>query len=108
MITLLKGKILNRKGLNLCLLFGIVLFLSVAICTPMFEEGSYNRLIQSKFDDYITVNNEWPMYIGRGESLVTEQALNPDSVLKQMDEYLAIWNSYLGVDVSALQQFIKL
>ena len=108
MITLLKGKILNRKGLNLCLLFGIVLFLSVAICTPMFEEGSYNRLIQSKFDDYITANNEWPMYIGRGESLVTEQALNPDSVLKQMDEYLAIWNSYLGVDVSALQQFIKL
>lgn len=70
MITLLIGKIKNRKLLNLCLLFGIVLFISVAICTPMFESGSYNRLLQSDFDDYIEKNNREPIVLSHKEHIM--------------------------------------
>lgn len=108
MITLLKGKILNKKGLNLCLLFGIVLFISVAVCTPMFEAGSYNRLIQNKFDDTIIANNTWPLVLTRTDKYVSEEAHDTDSYIAVANEYADSWKANMPVDEISRQIYIKL
>ena len=108
MITLLKGKIFNKKGLNLCLLFGIVLFISVAVCTPMFEVGSYNRLLQNKFDDEILKNNTWPMTMGRVEKYVSKEAQDTNEYIERAGSFADYWKKYMPVDEVARQIYVKL
>lgn len=108
MITLLIGKIKNRKLLNLCLLFGIVLFISVAICTPMFEYGSYNRLLQSDFDDYIEKNNREPIVLSHKEQIKTDSPLLIESCMTQMQDYSDIWEKYLPAEKKSTLKLFKL
>ena len=85
-------------GLNLCLLFGIVLFISVAVCTPMFEKGSYNRLIQNKYDDAIIENNVWPMTVSRTEKMVSKEVQDTDVYIETCNNYADYWSEQLPVD----------
>ena len=54
MFVFVKRKIQNKKCLNGCLLLGITLLIAVASCTPMFQKGSLNMLLRSKFETVIT------------------------------------------------------
>lgn len=97
MITLIKRKLQNRKCLNGCLLLGITLFIAIAACTPMFKKGSLNKLIQSKFVDYIEENNEYPAVIARNTSLEVNGGFDFGEVTGKIEEYGEKWKEYLQV-----------
>ena len=46
-------KIKNKKGLNLCLLLGITLFIALFVCHPMFERGAGNQVLRTGCGDRI-------------------------------------------------------
>lgn len=76
MLHLIKRKIQNKKVLNGCLLLGILLLVAIATSTPMFKKGSLDRLIQSKFEEYIKVNNTFPVVLGREASVKEEEGVD--------------------------------
>lgn len=97
MVRLIKRKLQNRKCLNGCLLLGIMLFIAIAACTPMFKRGSLNKLIQSKFKDYIESNNEYPTVIRRRASVAAENRVDFDKIIDKIEGYKQTWKKYLEI-----------
>lgn len=108
MLTLIRGKIINKKVLNLCLLVGILMFVLVAATTPMFEKGSLRRLLMSEFDEYIVANNEQPFIMSRSEKLEMENGIDAELVEKIADEYADLWEKYLPAKESGRQIILSL
>ena len=52
-------KIKNKKGLNLCLLLGITLFIALFVCHPMFERGAGNQVLRTGFETY---EPQWQLF----------------------------------------------
>ena len=98
MFTLVLGKIKNKKVMNLCLMLGIVMFILVAAATPMFESGSLRKLLQTKFDDYLRDNNEYPFVLSRSESLEANGGFDSTLVENVAEEYIQLWKKYLNVN----------
>ncbi len=103
MFTLIRRKLQNRKLLNGCLLLGITLFISIATCTPMFKKGSLNRLIQSKFTDYIEDNNEYPAVIGRSGSCKTKDFPTVEAITEKIDSYGKSWQKYMKIPAREIE-----
>ncbi|MDE6760997.1 MAG: ABC transporter permease [Lachnospiraceae bacterium] len=103
MFTLIRRKLQNRKLLNGCLLLGITLFISIAACTPMFKKGSLNRLIQSKFTDYIEENNEYPSVIGRSGSCKTQSFPTVEAITGKIDSYGESWQKYMKISAREIE-----
>lgn len=97
MARLIKRKLQNRKCLNGCLLLGITLFIAIAACTPMFKRGSLNKLIQSKFEDYIESNNEYPAVIKRSASVTADGVVDFDKVIDKIEGYKRTWKEYIEI-----------
>ena len=73
MFVFVKRKIQNKKCLNGCLLLGITLLIAVASCTPMFQKGSLNMLLRSKFETVITEQNVYPTVLSRSARVEGEE-----------------------------------
>ncbi|MDE6627075.1 MAG: FtsX-like permease family protein [Lachnospiraceae bacterium] len=97
MVRLIKRKLQNRKCLNGCLLLGITLFIAIAACTPMFKRGSLNKLIQSKFEDYIEGNNEYPVVVQRSASVAAESGVDFDKIIDKIASYEQTWKEYFEI-----------
>ncbi len=100
-------KIKNKKGLNLCLLVGIMLLAAVFSCHPMLVNGSCNRLIATAFTDYAKEHQEYPAVFSKSGSCSTKQYASAESVYELMDNYEENWQRYVDVGRIESCQYIK-
>lgn len=107
MIVFVKRKLQNKKCLNGCLLLGITLFIAIAACTPMFQKGSLNMLLRSKFEAVIEEDNVYPAVLSRGTRIEGED-LSYSAIKENMDGYLQTWQTYIDVSEKALEKHIWL
>ena len=105
MFVFVKRKIQNKKCLNGCLLLGITLLIAVASCTPMFQKGSLNMLLRSKFETVITEQNVYPTVLSRSARVEGEEVFY-SSLKEKMSGYLQTWKRYIEVPEKAIQQHI--
>lgn len=106
MFTLVKRKLQNKKCLNGCLLLGIVLFISIMACTPMFKRGSLDKLLQSKFISYIEENNEYPTVLSRSGSLKTKDSKTMKAIEEEINNYGAAWQEYMEIPENTVENHI--
>lgn len=107
MFKFLGHKLLNKKWLNACLLLGIVLFVAVASCNPMFKNGALDMMLSSKFDEAIENDNKFSCTIGRTGSVATEDYADTAAVRDKIDSYEEMWYSYIGVDTIEKQTYMS-
>lgn len=105
MFVFVKRKIQNKKCLNGCLLLGITLLIAVASCTPMFQKGSLNMLLHSKFETVIREENVYPAVISRSARVEGED-VSYASITEKISGYLQTWKQYIAVPEKAIQQHI--
>lgn len=106
MFKFLGHKLLNKKWLNACLLLGIILFVAVASCNPMFKNGALDMMLSSKFDESIEDNNKYSCVIGREGSVATEDYPEVNDVSGKITSYENMWNSYMGIDTLEKQMYM--
>lgn len=107
MIVFVKRKLQNKKCLNGCLLLGITLFIAIAACTPMFQKGSLNMLLRSKFEAVIEEQNVYPSVLSRSTRIEGEE-LSYQAIKGKMDGYLQTWQTYVEVPEVAVEKHIWL
>ncbi len=105
MFVFVKRKIQNKKCLNACLLLGITLLIAVASCTPMFQKGSLNMLLRSKFETVIREQNVYPAVLSRNARLSGED-ISYTSAKEKVNGYLKTWERYIEVPQKEMQQHI--
>lgn len=105
MLVFVKRRIQNKKLLNGCLLLGITLFIAIAACTPMFQKGSLDMLLQSKFETVIWEQNTYPTVISKS-ARVEGDGLSYPSIKKKINGYLQTWEKYMDVPTKAVQNHI--
>ena len=64
-IQIIKSKLKNKSWANACIMFGVMLFIAVSVCYPMFLYGAENELLRRGFWQYIEENNEHPAVLSR-------------------------------------------
>lgn len=97
MLQFIRYKITNKKLLNMSLLVGVVLLAAFLCVYPMFREGSLNKLIRTLFTEYIEENKSFPATISKEKSLIDDEFVSVDDLMKQMDEDEDTWCK--GIDV---------
>ncbi len=103
--NLILQKIKNKKVLNACLLVGIAFLVAVLSCTPMFQMGSLDMLLQNKLKDRMIENNEYPFVLERSEK-ITGDNISFERVSNRADEYVNTWERYLEIDRVCVQKHI--
>lgn len=63
MLKFVWQKLLHKKWLNMCSLMGMVLLISVVAGNTLYQGAALNKLLQSRFDDYIGEKNAYPARI---------------------------------------------
>lgn len=107
MRTYVIQKIKNKKILNLCLLLGIVLMIAVCSCTPMFERGSLDKLLQRKLEEKMVEENAYPVSLYRiyvDKSKEMKYQTIKDSIMK----YKNTWDEYIDIPSVNFQYIIRL
>ena len=66
MFRLMLQKITHKKWMILCLLIGNILLIAVAICNPMYQKASGQRMLTDEFEMYQEENDTWPALISLG------------------------------------------
>ena len=106
MFQIVWSKLKNKKLLSGCLLFGMVLFVALAACTPMFREGAFNLLLQNRFNQVIEAKNEYPLVYSHTELLNEKSGkLTFDEVFRNLDQYPEAWQIYTGLAQYERQEF---
>ena len=101
-------KIKNKKGLNLCLLMGIALFVALFVCHPMFERGAGNQVLRTGFETYAKEQETFPAVMNRSGSYSTKDYDSAEKVLKKLQAYEKKWTEYVAVDTVASEQYLSL
>ena len=101
-------KIKNKKGLNLCLLLGITLFIALFVCHPMFERGAGNQVLRTGFETYAKEQETFPAVMNRSGSYSTKDYDSAEKVLKKLQAYEKKWTEYVAVDTVASEQYLSL
>jgi putative ABC transport system permease protein len=107
MLHFIKHKLLNKKWLNLCLLTGIILLVAVFSCSPMFEKGSLDKLLQKSFNDSANDSGEYPLVLYRNGFCETKDYPDSAAVYGRLDAYESKWNQYIDVDKIISEQLLK-
>lgn len=108
MFEFVLNKIKNRKWLNLCLLMGVALFISLFVCHPMFEKGAGNQILNTLFTKQAQKNNEFPAMMSRVGSYEIKDYKNSQSVLDKLSEYEKKWMQYVNIDSICSQKYLML
>lgn len=61
MLRFVTQKLLHKKWIILCLLIGNILMISIACLNPMYMKASLQKLLNSKLNNYLQVENEYPL-----------------------------------------------
>ena len=107
MIHFIRHKIQNKKWLNSCLLIGVALLSAFLCISPMFKEGSLNRLLQTLFTDYLEEHEEYPAIIERSDKYTKDEYDSVSDVISKMDEYENSWVKYIDLPVKQRQQVLS-
>ena len=60
MFRLMLQKITHKKWMILCLLIGNILLIAVAVCHPMYQHASGERMLTDEFEQYKEESDVWP------------------------------------------------
>lgn len=101
-------KIKNKKGLNLCLLLGITLFIALFVCHPMFERGAGNQVLRTGFETYAKEQETFPAVMNRSGSYSSKDYSSAKEVLEKLVAYEKKWTEYVAVDTVASDQYLSL
>ena len=101
-------KIKNKKGLNLCLLMGIALFVALFVCHPMFERGAGNQVLRTGFETYAKEQETFPAVMNRSGSYSSKDYSSAKEVLEKLVAYEKKWTEYVAVDTVASEQYLSL
>lgn len=106
MIRFVIQKIKNKKILSGCLILGIAFLVATISCQPMFKQGALDKLLDSKFNQYILDENKYPSTITEA-GLINCEKSSYDKLSGKLDKYPAVWHKYLSdIDVVNTQKFI--
>lgn len=108
MLHFLIRKLRNKKWMNGCIVFGLVILVGMISALPMFKNGAYNNLLLTGFEDYIKENNKCPAAIGKVKKLKKEEAADIHSIHNDIEDYKKIWLQYLKLSPEAVQTSISL
>ena len=102
-------KIVNRKGLNFCLLAGLILLIGICACHPMFRQGAGNQILQRTFAEKEEKEQTFPMILTREVSweLTAGAEAGTDLLYEKMDAYEEKWLEYLPVDSVESMQMLS-
>lgn len=101
-------KIKNKKGLNLCLLLGITLFIALFVCHPMFERGAGNQVLRTGFETYAKEQETFPAVMNRSGSYSSKDYSSAKKVMDKLVAYEKKWIEYVAVDTVASEQYLSL
>ena len=99
MFRLVISKIKNKKWLNICLLTGIVLLVSVFTCHPMLEKGAGNKILWDGFEKIVEDTQEYPAVFSREGSYNSKDFKNTEAILAKLARYEEKWQSYVDINV---------
>ena len=99
MFRLVISKIKNKKWLNICLLTGIVLLVSVFTCHPMLEKGAGNKILWDGFEKIVEDTQEYPAVFSREGSYNSKDFKDTEAILAKLARYEEKWQSYVDINV---------
>ena len=108
MIRYIKSKLRSKKWLNASLLLGIILFVSVVACYPMFSAGSRNKLLETAFYEQIENDNVYPAIIQREGSYKLDTGRNLREYQEQVEAAAEKVRARLGIKGKQTQSIYKL
>ena len=110
MFRLVTQKIKNKLWLTICLIIGLSFLVAVCSCQPMFKNGSLNRMLMLKFENFIEDNNLYPTVLSRDKTIKYEKGkISIDYILDKVDEFCGKWDgSGLNVDSLGNQTIVSI
>lgn len=105
MLQFVRQKLKNKKGLNFCLLAGMVLLIAVFSCHPTFAQGSCTRMLLRLFEEQAEATQQFPAVFSREESRGTADTA---ALLARMDAYADKWTEYVAVDTVETVEYLRL
>lgn len=106
MFRFIRYKITNKKLLNTSLLVGVVLLAAFLCIYPMFREGSLNKIIQTLFMEQQEKTEVFPAVMSKTDSVLNEDFVSVDNVMKLMDDYRDTWLHYVDCPVIEEQRIL--
>ena len=98
MFTFIKQKLLYKKWLNVCLLVGIILLLSIAVCLPMYQDMSKNQTFQVVMKQYIQRHQKYPSKLSLSGGFTIQKNDNVlESIKEKVKGYEEILDSEVGI-----------
>lgn len=85
MLRLMLQKITHKKWMILCLLIGNILLTAVAICHPMYQNASGERMLTEEFEQYKEKNHTWP---GLFSVSVTSERGDQRDLIEKMNRFM--------------------
>lgn len=108
MVQIIKSKLKNKSWANACIVFGVMLFIAVSVCHPMFLYGAENELLKRGFWQYIEDKNQYPAVLSRTEGTELESGEGVTQLFSKLCAYQDTWQKYLGLSLSASQSYATL
>lgn len=102
------NKMKNKKWLNICLLMGVTLFISLFVCHPMFEKGAGSRMLNTLFEKQAEKENTFPATMKREGTYKVAEYKSAKAVLDKLTEYEKKWTEYVDIDTVSSQKLITL
>lgn len=107
-IQIIKSKLKNKSWANACIMFGVMLFIAVSVCHPMFLYGAENELLRRGFWQYIEENNEHPAVLSRTQGIRLKSGEDVKQLFSKLRAYQETWQKYLELSVLASQSYATL
>ena len=108
MFNFIRYKILNKKWLNFCLLTGVILLSSFLCVYPMFKEGSLDRMLDTKFSEYIEKRSSYPATVQLKGDVEENYLTDVDTVISYVDAKEDKWRAEIDCPIIEKQQIIEI
>lgn len=99
MFTFIKQKLLYKKWLNICLLIGIILLLSIAVCLPMYQDMAKTQTLQVVMKQYIQEQQKYPALLSLSGGFTIKKG---EDVLGSVKEKIEGFEEILDSEVAIL------
>lgn len=108
MRQMVKSKLINRFWMNLSILFGVVLFVAVMVCHPIFLNGALNQLAKNLWNETIEQENKYPTVLSRDGEMKLENDGDFEELLQKQQSYQEKWGKYLPCKQLGAQEYYTL